>query len=98
MTNFGKQVIDWYWTRQSEVYIFAETHLDPQKHQQTCQYFTARGRTACGTPAWPNEDNSGTHTGILMLEWLKQGQAKGLRGLFRSLKSCEVAWERPYTT
>ena len=29
-------------------------------------------------------------------EWLKQGQAKGLRGLFRSLKSSELAWERPY--
>ena len=29
-------------------------------------------------------------------EWLLQGQAKGLRGLFRNLKSSEVAWERPY--
>ena len=29
-------------------------------------------------------------------EWLKQGEAKGLRGLFRSLKSSELAWERPY--
>ena len=29
-------------------------------------------------------------------EWLKQGQAKGLRGLFRSPKSSELAWERPY--
>ena len=29
-------------------------------------------------------------------EWLQQGQQKGLRGLFRSLKSSEVAWERPY--
>ena len=29
-------------------------------------------------------------------DWLKQGEAKGLRGLFRSLKSSELAWERPY--
>ena len=29
-------------------------------------------------------------------ERLKQGEAKGLRGLFRSLKSSELAWERPY--
>ena len=28
--------------------------------------------------------------------WLKQGEAKGLKGLFRSLKSSELAWERPY--
>ena len=31
-------------------------------------------------------------------EWLKQGEAKGLKGLFRSLKSSELAWERPYRT
>ena len=66
VTNFGKQVLDWYWSRQSEVYIFVETHLDPQKRQQTCQYFTIRGRTAFGTPAQPNEDNTGTHGGILV--------------------------------
>lgn len=29
-------------------------------------------------------------------EWLKQGQAKGLRGLFKIPKSSEVAWQRPY--
>lgn len=28
-------------------------------------------------------------------EWLKEGQKKGLRGLFRSLKGSELAWERP---
>ena len=62
VTNFGRQVIDWYWTRQSEVYIFVETPLDPQRHQQTLQYYTVRGRAAF--PAFPNEDNSGTHGGI----------------------------------
>ena len=51
VTTLGKQVIDWYWTR----------------HQQTCQYFTVRGRTAFGTAAWPNEDNRGTHGGVLVL-------------------------------
>ena len=25
VTNFGRQVIDWYWTREGEVHIFAET-------------------------------------------------------------------------
>ena len=59
--------MDWYWARQSEVHIFVETHLDPQKHLQTCQYFTIRGRTAFGVPAHPNEDNSGSHGGILFL-------------------------------
>ena len=62
VTHFGKQVLDWYWSRQSEVYIFVETHLDPQQHQQTCQYFTIRGT------ALPNEGNTtGTHGGILEL-------------------------------
>ena len=28
--------------------------------------------------------------------WLQQGHAKGLKGLFRSLKSSEVPWTRPY--
>ena len=67
VTNFGKQVLDWYWSRQSEVYILVETHLDPQQHQQTCQYFTIWGRTAFGTPAMANESNTGTHGGILVL-------------------------------
>ena len=67
ITNFGKQVLDWYWSRHSEVHILVEPHLDPQKHQQTCQYFTVRGRTAFGTPAQPNADNTGTHGGILIL-------------------------------
>ena len=32
VTNLGRQVIEWYWTRDSGIYILAETHLDPQKH------------------------------------------------------------------
>ena len=28
--------------------------------------------------------------------WLQQGYTKGLKGLFRSLRSSELAWERPY--
>ena len=67
ITHFGRQVLDWYWTRESEPYIMVETHLDPQQHEQMCQYFTVRGRTAFGVPAWPNSDNSGTHGGILII-------------------------------
>ena len=29
-------------------------------------------------------------------EWIKHGEAKGLRGLFRSLKASELSWQRPY--
>ena len=29
-------------------------------------------------------------------QWLQEGHQKGLKGLFRSLKSSELAWERPY--
>ena len=29
-------------------------------------------------------------------QWLQQGEAKGLRGLFRCLKASELAWQRPY--
>ena len=65
ITHFGRQVLDWYWSRKSEVYILVETHLDPQQHQQTCQYFTIRGRTAFGTPALANDSNTGSHGGIL---------------------------------
>ena len=67
VTNFGRQVIDWYWTRDSGIYIFAETHLDPQKHFELCQYFSIRGRTVFGTPAEPNQDQTGTHGGILVM-------------------------------
>ena len=49
------------------IHIFVETHLDPQRHGEMCQYFTIRGRTAFGTPASPNSDNTGTHGGILVL-------------------------------
>ena len=48
-------------------YTLVETHLDPQQHQQTCQYFSIRGRTAFGTPAQANESNAGSHGGILVL-------------------------------
>ena len=67
VTHMGRQVIDWYWTRESGIYILAETHLDPQKHYEICQYFSIRGRTAFGTPAAPNQGNTGTHGGLLVL-------------------------------
>ena len=44
-----------FWTgigqRKSEVYILVETHLDPQQHQQTCQYFTIRGQHSIWHPS-----------------------------------------------
>ena len=88
VNSFGRQVIDSYWTRKSEVYIFVETHLDPQKHEQTCQYYTIRGRTAFGVPAWPNEDNSGTHGGILILGGHRK-RALNPHGPFTVLRSLD---------
>ena len=38
-----------------------------------------------------NEETSLQHK-----QWLQEGYHKGLKGLFRSLKSSELAWERPY--
>ena len=67
VTNLGRQVIDWYWTRDSGIYILVETHLDPQKHWEICQYFSIRGRTVFGTPAEPNQERTGTHGGILVV-------------------------------
>ena len=29
-------------------------------------------------------------------EWIRQGEAKRLKGLFRSLKASELSWQRPY--
>ena len=31
-------------------------------------------------------------------EWIRQGETKGLKGLFRSLKASELSWQRPYRT
>ena len=67
VTNLGKQVIEWYWTRDSGIYIFVETHLDPQKHWELSQYFSIRGRTVFGTPAEPNQEQTGTHGGIMVI-------------------------------
>ena len=39
ITAFGKGTLDWYWTRDNEIYVMIETHLDQQKHQSMCQYF-----------------------------------------------------------
>ena len=35
-------------------------------------------------------------TALQYRQWLQEGYQKGLKGLFRSLKSSELAWERPY--
>ena len=67
ITTCGKQFLDWFWARQSEVHIFVETHLDPQRHQEICQYFSIRGRVAFGTPAQVNQEGTGNSGGILIL-------------------------------
>ena len=64
---FGKSTLDWYWTRDNEIYIMVETHLDRQKHQTMCQYFEVRGRHAFGYPAHANSNNDGTHGGIIAI-------------------------------
>ena len=74
ITTFGKQFLDWFWARQSEVHIFVETHLDPQRHQEVCQYFSIRGRVAFGAPAQVNQEGTGNSGGILILG----DQASGL--------------------
>ena len=51
ITAFGKSTLDWYWTRDNEIYVMVETHLDQQNHQSMCQYFEVRGRHAFGYPA-----------------------------------------------
>ena len=67
ITAFGKGTLDWYWTRDNEIYVMIETHLDQQKHQSMCQYFEVRGRHAFGYPAQANTTNDGTHGGILII-------------------------------
>ena len=67
ITAFGKGTLDWYWTRDNEIYVMIETHLDQQKHQSMCQYFEVRGRHAFGYPAQANTTNDGTHGGILIV-------------------------------
>lgn len=29
-------------------------------------------------------------------KWIRQGEAEGLKGLFRSLEASELSWQRPY--
>ena len=99
VTNFGRQVLEWYWTRDSGICIFAETHLDPQKHWETCQYLTVRGRIAFGTPAEPNKDNTGTHGGLLVVADLASGvtqfeaytiQGRGLQSFLWQATECTI--------
>lgn len=98
VTNFGRQVIDWYWTREGDAHVFAETHPDPQTHHEICQYFTIRGRTVFGIPAWPNKDNAGTHGGILVLADPSMHHVKALHTLYQAwpteLPHLEQAWRQ----
>ena len=44
------------------------------------------------------QQQSRDETSLQYAEWIKQGEAKGLKGLFRSLKASEMSWQRPYRT
>lgn len=41
-------------------------------------------------------EQSRTEGQLQYAAWIRQGEAKGLRGLFRNLKASELAWQRPY--
>ena len=43
-------------------------------------------------------EQSRTEGQLQYAAWIRQGEAKGLRGLFRNLKASELAWQRPYRT
>ena len=76
ITSFGRRTLDWYWSRDNELYVFVETHLDSQKHHSMCQYFEVRGRHAFGYPAHNNPNNEGNHGGILILYDTAHGLSK----------------------
>ena len=42
------------------------------------------------------QEQSRTETQLQYAAWIRQGEAKGLRGLFRNLKASELSWQRPY--
>ena len=67
ITTFGRHTLDWLWSRDSDIHIMVETHLDKQKHNTLCQYFEVRGKRAFGLPAHTNSTNEGNHGGILIL-------------------------------
>ena len=66
VTQFGKSVQEWFWSRPADVHLFTETHLDEQRTEQQMQYFQVRGRNGYGHPAHSNE-NGGNHGGFLVL-------------------------------
>ena len=43
ITTFGKHTLDWLWSRDNDIHIMVETHLDKQKHNTLFQYFEVRG-------------------------------------------------------
>lgn len=50
ITSFGKHTLDWLWSRDNELHVLVETHLDRQKHSSMCQYLEVCGRRAFGYP------------------------------------------------
>ena len=41
-------------------------------------------------------EQSRTESQLQYATWIRQGETKGLRGLFRNLKASELSWQRPY--
>lgn len=72
VTSFGKQVVEWYWARDSEIFVFIETHLDKQQHDSVRQYFTIRGRQVSGMAVTKNETNEGAREGIMTHDPLRR--------------------------
>ena len=68
VTNFGKQVLDWYWSRQSEVYILVEIHLEPPMMKVTSTTKNGRSKAkpkgskgssaAFEVVSWPGNDHT----------------------------------------
>ena len=42
------------------------------------------------------QQQSREESSLQYAEWIRQGETKGLKGLFRSLKASELSWQRPY--
>lgn len=76
ITTFGKHTLDWQWSRDNDLHVLVETHLDKQKRNSLCQYFEVTGRHAFGLPARTNDTNEGNHGGILILHDTYHGVAQ----------------------
>ena len=83
-----------HWTGEPTWAQFLDTaqhwdrHRDPRTMELT-QHTTHHQLTQA-------QEQSCTETQLQYAAWIRQGEAKGLRGLFRNLKASELSWQRPY--